>query len=250
MAKRAAALLILGLFCSPPTVLCFAPTNEGWMINRRKFYKAGRSMALGDFTVELIKPLGIVLQEREAGDVGVQVASLAEGGAAEKSRDISPGDLLLKIGDKDVSKSDFDSVMDILVEAPADTALQLTLSDGLGRMDIAPNLARQLNPEDAILADQVVRAAVREIRRSNTSRANLGELLRVEIVIGAGVRENGRCMVRFFAIFSTDTVTTFSCSISATGVTQKDGTIDIIALTCAKDEGWGQTIDIIREVTD
>ena len=159
--------------------------------------------------------------------------------------------------------------------SPADEEIRLKFSDGLGRMDIAPNLAKTLDVEEALLADQVVRAAVREIRKRGVesigtgtpgsgSTHSLGDLLRVEIVIGAGVRKDESCMVRFFAIFSRDGVTTFSCSISATGVRlrkeghdrngdgdedeDEDGTaIDIVALSCAKDEGWGQTVDLIVE---
>ena len=202
-------------------------------------------MTNGDFTVTLTKPLGLVLEECEAGETGVRVASIAPGGAADKCGDIVRLDTLMKFGDEDVSASDFDSVMDMLIEAPENEGINLTFSDGLGRMDIAPNLAKKLDLDEAILADKVVRAAVREIRRNTSAQGQLGDLLRVEILIGAGVRKDGTCMVRFFAIFSRDTVTTFSCSISATGAAQKDGNVRITALSCAKDEGWGQTIDLI-----
>ena len=125
--------------------------------------------------------------------------------------------------------------------------LDITLSDGLGRMDIAKNLAKTLSAEEAIFADATVRAAVRQVRKIGTQ---LGDLLSVEIVIGAGVRDNGKtCQVRFFAIFSRDTVSTYSCSVSATGRKgPNDDGIEITQLSCAKDEGWGQTHDLIREV--
>lgn len=86
--------------------------------------------------------------------------------------------------------------------------------------------------------------AVREIRRNG----RLGDVIQVEVVIGAGSRENGqRGMARFFAIFSTDGVSTYSCNVAASGIRQEDGSIKIVSLSCAKDEGLGQTHDLIRE---
>ena len=198
--------------------------------------------AYGDLEVQLEKPLGLILQERgDNDDTGVQVVSLVPDGNAAKTT-IAPGDVLVRVQDTNVSEFDFDSIMDLLGSAPS--PVSLTLSDGLGTMDIAANLAKRLTPEEAVYADAVVRQAVREIRRNG----RLGDLLQVEIVIGAAVRKNdGACLVRFFAIFSTDTVSTYSCNVSAAGVRRSDGGIDIIGLSCAKDEGLGQTVDLILE---
>ena len=208
---------------------------------------ADGSGGLGEYTVSLTKPLGIILEEREAGKPGVQVASLVEGGAADASGTIVKGDALVALEGTDLTQADFDTAMDALIAAPDDRPLDITLSDGLGRMDIAKNLAKSLSAEEAIFADATVRAAVRQVRKIGTQ---LGDLLSVEIVIGAGVRDNGKtCQVRFFAIFSTDTVSTYSCSVSATGRKGINGDdIEITQLSCAKDEGWGQTYDLIREV--
>ncbi len=77
-----------------------------------------------------------------------------------------------------------------------------------------------------MIADDVVRAAVREIRGNDRSRNQLGNLICVEIVIGIAVNDlkgTKRYMVRFFAIYSTDTVTTHSCRVSATGIQNNDG---------------------------
>lgn len=204
------------------------------------------SGGLGEFAVSLTKPLGIILEERDAGRPGVQVASLVEGGAADRSGAIVKGDALVSVDGRDLSRAEFDAAMDAIIAAREDKPLDLVLSDGLGRMDIAKNLGSKLQPDDAIFADAVVRKAVRSVRRIGTQ---LGDLISVEIVIGAGVRDSGStCQVRFFAIFSTDSVTTYSCSVAATGVkNESSGDIDIVALSCAKDEGWGQTIDLIRE---
>ena len=215
---------------------CFVPTLPS-------HNSLTRLSALGDYEISLSKPLGIILEESEAGQGGVQVESLAEGGAADISGSIVRGDVLKKIGEVDVSSSDFDSIMELLVSAPSD--LDLTFGDGLGTMDIAPNLAKNTDTNDLFLVDEVVRKAVREVRKDDTSKAKLGDLLRVEIVIGAGARDD-RCMVRFFAIFSRDTVSTFSCSVQATGIKRENG-VEIVQLSCAKDEGWGQTFDLINE---
>jgi hypothetical protein len=45
---------------------------------------------------------------------------------------------------------------------------------------------RTLEPDEAFLVDDVVRQAVREIRRSGKQ---LGDLLKVEVVIGAGIKD-------------------------------------------------------------
>lgn len=205
-------------------------------------------MDQGEHSVELSKPLGIVIEERED-NIGVKVASLIEGGNAELSSAIFPGDVLLSVQGIDLSAADFDTAMDVLIEAPAGRELALRFSDGLGTMDIAKNLLKSMETKDLYFVDDVVRLAVRKIR--TIGYAQLGDLLKVEIVIGAGVRDNGlTCAVRFFALFSTDTVTTYSVNVSATGRRSEDGKIKIVSLSCAKDEGWGQTVDLIRELNE
>ena len=168
-----------------------------------------------------------------------------EGGAADSSGAIVKGDALVAVDGRDLTQADFDSAMDALITAPGDRPLDIVLSDGLGRMDIAKNLAKSLSSAEAVFADATVRAAVRQVRKIGTQ---LGDLLSVEIVIGAGVQDDtDTCKVRFFAIFSTDSVSTYSCSVSATGRKGPDGAVEITQLSCAKDEGWGQTYDLIRE---
>jgi hypothetical protein len=212
------------------------------------------SMALGDFTVELEKPLGMILEERKAGggSGGVRVKELVPDGAAASTKMV-PGDVLLQIDQTDVSSSDFDSVMDLLISAQK--TVTMTLGDGLGQLNMPKNVVKTLKtPEDAFFVDAVVREAVREIRRKGR---RLGDLLQVEVIIGVGVKEQEgkrRAMVRFFAIFSTDGVSTYSCNVSATGVRAQDdddnyddSNIEIVSLSCAKDEGLGQTYDLIQE---
>lgn len=205
-----------------------------------------RMAATEEFTVELTKPLGMRLEETD-GD-GLLVSEILDSGSAAASP-VLPGDLLIKLEDSSIKQDSFDDIMEQIAAAPA--TLSLTLSrpapKPLGKLDITPNLAKSLSGEDAVLVDQVVRAAVDDIRASKEARRELGSLLRVEIVVGAGVRPDGKCLVRFFAIFSlSGDGSSFSCNVSATGVKAADGSIEITALSCAKDEGWGRTIDLKR----
>ena len=166
--------------------------------------------------------------------------------------------------------------MDLLTTSSS--TVQLVLSDGLGQFDMPKNVVSRLKTtEDAFFIDSIARQAVRECRRDG----RLGDLLNVEVIIGAGIsnsnnnkdnndewNEHRRGMVRFFAIFSTDGVTTYSCNVSATGIdisgdddnnndagtnvcikqNENNSNIKIVSLSCAKDEGLGRTFDLIVEL--
>lgn len=209
--------------------------------------------ALGDFAVDLEKPLGIILEERGAGG-GVYVKSINTEGSAASSN-IVPGDVLLQVDDTRLDDWEFDRVMEHLIDAPP--SVHLVLGDGLGQLNMPKNVVSTLqSTEDAYFVDAVVRQAVRELRRDG----RLGDVLQVEVVVGAGVQESGtRGLCRFFALFSTDGgITTYSCNCSATGIRKRqpssdDGVdhsaadIEIVYLSCAKDEGLGQTVDLIQK---
>lgn len=219
------------------------------------------SLELGEYSVDLESPLGMILEERGEGEnSGVKVLEVLKdeetAGSAWKSQRVAPGEILLEIDGSDVSKSSFDNVMDILTTPSTNSFRSITLGDGLGQFDMPKNVVQRLETtEDAFFVDAVVREAVRAIRRDG----RLGDLLNVEVIVGAGVtteKNMVRGMVRFFAIFSTDGVTTYSCNVSATGVRsssdetsidEKDPNkdIEIISLSCAKDEGLGRTYDLI-----
>jgi len=213
--------------------------------------------------VVLEKPLGLVLEESSAGggDGAVEVGSVQAGSNAERSGRVLPGDRLLRVGTADVSTAGFDAVMELLLDAP--TPVELTLaratyeSDALP-LDITANLVKALKADEAVAVDRVVRAARSAVRASFMAGQELGRLLRVEIVIGAGVQRDGSLKVRFFAIFSTGGGggDTYSCNVAATGVVLEadaappegasvhDG-VAITALSAAKDEGWGRSFDLI-----
>ena len=197
--------------------------------------------ALGDYTLELEKPLGIVLEERD-GSGGVKVKELVKGGTAAATN-IVQGDVLLAVNNVDTSSLDFDTVMETIISC--DSPLSITIGDGLGVLDMPKNVIKQLkSTEDAFLIDTIVRQSVREMRR----RTNiLGDLLNVEVVIGAGVQEDGKTgQTRFFGIFSTDGgVSSYSCNASSKGRRLDDDSIEILSLSAAKDEGLGQTYQFI-----
>ncbi len=208
--------------------------------------------------VTLSKPLGLVLEEAGGGAAGVVVASLVEGGAAEESGAVRAGDRLSRVDGADVTTLDFDAVMDALVAAPETLALRLSRAlpvrgDDDAPIDIVANLATRLPLSDAVQVDKVVRMA-RSVLRDRLSsepglQSELGEFLRVESIVGAGVQRDGSVKVRFFGIFSTDGAlsSSYSCNVSATGRVADDGTVTIVTLECAKDEGWGRTIGVVRE---
>ena len=227
--------------------------------SRRLFCSTELNLQLGEYSIDMERPLGMILQERGTGsDSGVMVQEVIKDGSAWKNGRVAPCEVLLAIDGVDVSKSSFDSVMEILTSPSEDKpTTNLVLGDGLGQLDMPKNVVQQLKTtEDAFFVDAVVREAVRAIRRNG----RLGDLLSVEVVFGAGVTTEKvddslqRGMVRFFGIFSTDGVTTYSCNVSATGI-RKSGTsgdendpnkdIEMVALSCAKDEGLGQTYDLI-----
>jgi len=76
--------------------------------------------------VRLQKPLGIVLEELQSGGAGVEVGELVEGGAAYESGEVKEGDVLMRVGRADVSKLDFDQVMEKL--QAAEDVVELTFA--------------------------------------------------------------------------------------------------------------------------
>jgi hypothetical protein len=251
------------------------------------------SLGLGEYHVELRRPLGMILEERDRdGDNASGSSSVGSQGcgsgvivkdvikdsttsSAWNSGIIAPGDVLQRINDIDVSQSPFEQIMDLLIGRVDDDdndnkigdedKLRLVFSDGLGQLDMPKNVLQQLKTsDDAYFIDAVVRQAVRDIRRDG----RLGELQQVEVVVGAGVQDGGRGekrgLARFFAIFSTDGVTTYSCNCAVTGIKIDDKDDDatnqqqddrssrpiqvrLVSLSCAKDEGLGRTFDLIQE---
>lgn len=85
------------------------------------YFRSSRQMS-----VTLPKPLGAVLQEAPAtasGPAGVKVEDLNEGGSAFDT--LKKGDKLTSIMGTDVSTSDFDAVMELLIAAPEEVELNI-----------------------------------------------------------------------------------------------------------------------------
>jgi len=192
--------------------------------------------------------------EGGGGGGGVRVKEIFPEGSASSQGRIVPGDVILQINDQNVQNLDFDTIMDMISSSPP--RVRLIMGDDLGIFDMPKNVQATLKQsKDAFFIDAIVRETVREIRRRG-QQSPLGDLLKVEIIVGAGVQpsvmKDGRRvmkgMARFFAIFSTDGVSTYSCNVATTGIqNEEEGVIQIISLSCAKDEGLGQTYDLIRE---
>ena len=84
-----------------------------------------RGCDVGDdcVTITLGTPLGIVFEELDAGEPGLLVSELREGGSAERSGQVWPRDQLLHIDGCEVRNESFDSIMEVLRSAE-----QVTLS--------------------------------------------------------------------------------------------------------------------------
>ena len=75
--------------------------------------------------LSLCKPLGIAFEEVAADERrGVVVGDVLPDGSAAESTYVWPGDLLLAVDDEDVTRCDFDQVMDVLIGGPAELSLR------------------------------------------------------------------------------------------------------------------------------
>mmetsp|Transcript_22472 Transcript_22472/g.53409 ORF Transcript_22472/g.53409 Transcript_22472/m.53409 type:complete len:267 (+) Transcript_22472:172-972(+) len=95
-------------------------------------------------SVELEKPLGVILEEVEEGQPkGVFVLELAEEGSAAASeyKDLLVGLTLAKVMGNDVTNLDFDSVMDELIAAPSPINLDFAVPSNLVEHDESVSLS-------------------------------------------------------------------------------------------------------------
>lgn len=93
-------------------------------------------------SVELEKPLGIVLEEVEEGQAnGVYVLELTEDGSAAASefKDQLVGLPLAKVMGKDVTSLDFDNVMDELIAAPSPINLEFVVASATTENEAMPS---------------------------------------------------------------------------------------------------------------
>jgi ferredoxin len=108
--------------------LLLSTRGSSLLVSRRR---AGspRCEELPSFDLTLAKPLGIVFEEADSG--GLFVAELQPGGSAAASATVWPYDLLLAVDGRDCRDADFDSAMDLLIDAPP--TLTLTIGRERGR---------------------------------------------------------------------------------------------------------------------
>lgn len=90
---------------------------------------AGASVGTESLTLSLPKPLGLILEEVEEGKAaGVYVASFAEAGSALEYTRTIEGAKLSSVQGTDVSRMDFDSVMEAIINAPETVELEFLIS--------------------------------------------------------------------------------------------------------------------------
>ena len=91
---------------------------------------AARGFSLPTFSVSLEKPLGIMLEERGDGGGGAVVVDLATGGNAEASGAVLEGDVLVRVGDREVADASFDDIMGAFEAADGAVDLQFARPAG------------------------------------------------------------------------------------------------------------------------
>jgi len=128
--------------------------------------------ALTRVSVTLTKPLGMMLEERDP--AGVFVADLVEGGSAAASGEVKKGDVLVAVGELDVSSASFDEVMETLIAAPEELELAL-LRTPPPPPEPEPTTARLTfdGEEVEVMTGQVLRTALLDNKASLYSMMGL-----------------------------------------------------------------------------
>ena len=88
-------------------------------------------------SLELTKPLGLILEEDESSGSGVIVTQVNEGGSAYESPEASKliGSKILNVIGKDVSSLSFDDVMDVIIGADSPLDVVFALKSSVGAVD-------------------------------------------------------------------------------------------------------------------
>lgn len=139
---------IFMILCMAAFVLCYCYSytrNNAIIRNRSLKVKALKYDPSDIISVSLSKPLGLVLEEVEPNEKrGVFVGECSPDGRAKASGKITRGQLLLEVNGIDVRNYDFDSVMDILIDAPVDKTIELILIDAKKVQNGPANLSVKL----------------------------------------------------------------------------------------------------------
>ncbi|CAM9456645.1 unnamed protein product [Choristocarpus tenellus] len=78
----------------------------------------GENIELGRIAIRLHKPIGMMLEEVEAGKPGLRVEELVEGGSAKAIGIVKPGMRLLEACGTDCTLLDFDKVVTLINASP------------------------------------------------------------------------------------------------------------------------------------
>ena len=89
------------------------------------------------FSVELVKPMGIIFEENDVDFGGIFVQSLKEGGVAAENGTLQSGDQLVAVGTKDVSGFDFDDALGAILDS-TDEKTKLTVFRGTAKQFYGP----------------------------------------------------------------------------------------------------------------
>jgi len=99
------------------------------------------SMDTANYVTAVIqKPMGIVFEENDEEYGGIFLLSLKEGGNADTSGLLKPGDQLVAVGDKAVKGIAFDEALGAIVESKEDT-VELVFFRGSAEMFYGPTAA-------------------------------------------------------------------------------------------------------------
>lgn len=120
-------------------LLCFMVLwviSNSFFVGKSRFYNYVTHLKVAKFDpaqfieVKAKKPLGVTLYEiEENAKSGVFIGEIDKEGSLSKIKGVTLGLYLLKINDKDVKYEDFDTVLNSLIEAPADEEISLTFID-------------------------------------------------------------------------------------------------------------------------
>lgn len=151
------------------------PTRVTKPISRTQLCSTSETLSL-----QLEKPLGLILEEDEESGSGVIVTQVNEGGSAYNSPDASKliGSKIQTVTGKDVSSLSFDDVMDVIIGADSPLDVEFSLKSTTGAAAIAPVEERE-EPAYAVGTDVLITVQQPEANKPDiVLNAKVGDNLR------------------------------------------------------------------------